>query len=210
MQKIKTILDLRNIDDSLSYEAEKKIKNAIDLNYNVNINDDESAVYIHGGGYVETVDLITNEYFYRLADLIEEKIQNYIKENNIVLQNNDYYFRCAVIRDSRDLAYGNFMTIEIDNYKRDPILNNKRCKLLYELLEKKELNLKVYTFKNTSNVVLITDNDVEVDEEHCIVSFFNERNVSTQYFDYYDYYYYAYDYTYKDIDLKSLQERGER
>lgn len=159
--------------------------------------------------FEKILDKLNRKYFFDLAELINNKIKEHLKKNNIVLENYDYYFRCAVIRDSRAKAWGNFMTIDRHNLRSDFALTYEHYRELYELLEKKELNLKVYTFKNTSNVVLITDNDVEVDEEHCIVSFFNERNVSTQYFDYYDYYYYAYDYTYHDIELKTLEERGE-
>lgn len=145
----------------------------------------------------------------KLGDFIDDKIESFLKENSIVLEDYKYYFRCAVIRDSRKKAWGNFMTIDHQKtYRYDVILDNEKAKELLELLTNNQLNLKIYIFKNTSNVILITDNDVEMDEEHCIVSFFNERHACTQYFDYYDYYYYPYDCCY-DIEMKTLEEREE-
>ena len=147
------------------------------------------------------------DYRKRIGNFIDGKIESFLKENNIVLEGYSYYFRCAVIRDSREKAWGNFMSIDSEFYRYDAVLDNIKAKELFELLIDNQLNLKIYIFKNTSNVILITDNDVEVDEEHCIVSFFNERHASTQYFNYYDYFYYPYDCYDDNIEMKTLQER---
>lgn len=125
-----------------------------------------------------------------LRYVIEEQIAKHLEKNDIMLKKDKYAFRCAIIRN-RTEENGSFMYIDSESYETKNTYKPNDFKEIHKLLNDKKLKLRIYIFKKNKNVVLITDNDIEIDEKYCLVHFVDKKGES-HYFDYYDNATYAY------------------
>lgn len=133
---------------------------------------------------------------------IEEQIAKHLEKNDITLKKDDYVFRCAIIRNRKE-KNGSFMYIDSEIYETKNTYKPEDFEEIHRLLNDKKLKLRIYIFKKNKNVVLITDDDVQIDENHCFVDFINETG-RTHCFDYYDNVIY---YSYPHEERRSLEKR---